>query len=212
MKAKSQALYEELCQVVKNMNIEKCYYLAVMGMNRTLCLCPRFEKYNYFQDLALLYKFMEENMKEVFEHRQTYCGYNEVKRLFDDLSDCGDDIYYESEDAQETALKSGLYEFLEAWFAFLGAIKNSFEKYTPEKMVSFIALPIRYLDAYLMDCYYKHFENEQLQDFINRHTAIESEAKRILSDVKAVLNSDIDTLYERAYSYSKLNILEWDND
>lgn len=210
MKPKSQTVYEELCKTIKNIDIEKCYYLAVMAMNRTLCLCVRFRQYNHFQDLDLLYKFMEENMRDVFEHRQIYSGYNEVKRLFDDLSDRGDEyIYYESDDTREAALKSGLYEFLEEWFSFLGAIRNPLEKYTPEKMVSFITLPIRYLDAYLRDYYFKCFDEEQLQDFINKHEAIESEAERISSDIQSVLSSNRSTLYEKACSYSQLDILAW---
>lgn len=213
MKAKSQIIYEELCEKVKNMDIEKCYYLAVMGMNRTLCLCSRFSQYYYLQDLNILYKFMQENMKEVFEHRQIYKRYDDVRHLFDDLSNQGDEyLYCESEDIHETALRSGLYEFLETWFAFLRVIKNTFEKYTPEKMVSFITLPVRYLDACLLDYYYKRFDEEQLQDFVNDHNAIRSEIERILSDIQQVLNSNPNVLYERAYLYSKLDILEWMKD
>lgn len=209
MKAKSQSIYEELCDKVKNLDIEKCYYLAVMGMNRTLCLCPRFSKFDHFQDLNILYDFMQENMKEVFEHRRIYKGYDEVRRLFDDLSDRGAEyIYHGTEDIRETALESGLYTFLETWFAFLRTIKNTFEKYTPEKMVSFITLPVQYLDAYLLEYHYKNINNEeQLQDLVNNHNAIGSEIERILSDIE-VIDSDSDVLYERACRYSKLDILE----
>lgn len=209
MKAKSQAIYEELCKELRNTEIDKCYCLAVMGMNRTLCLCPRLSQFDCLQDLNLLYGFMHENMREVYEHRQTYKGYDAVRSFFDNLSDQEDEyIYFNSEDTkEETSLKSGLYEFLETWFAFLGLLINSLEKYTPEKMVSFITLPVRYLDAYLLNDYYKSIDERQLQDFVNAHPLITNEAERIRLDCKQVLRSDHNSLYEQVSLYSGIDIL-----
>ncbi|MCM1118877.1 MAG: hypothetical protein NC543_05890 [bacterium] len=209
MKAKSQAIYEELCKALRDTEIDKCYCLAVMGMNRTLCLCPRLSRFDRLQDLNLLYGFMHENMREVCEHRQTYKGYDAIRSFFDNLSDQEDEyIYFNPEDTkEETSLKSGLYEFLETWFAFLGLLINSLEKYTPEKMVSFITLPVRYLDAYLLNDYYKSIDEGQLQDFVNVHPLLTNEAERIRLDCKQVLRSDHNSLYERVSLYSGIDIL-----
>lgn len=208
MKAKSQVIYEELCKESKGLGMDKCYYLAVMGMCRTLCLCSKLSQYNGLQDLDMLYKFINENKKEVFEHKQIYRGYDNIKHIFDNFSNHEDEgLYYETQDIQEAAFKSGLYEFLETWYAFLGVIKYSLEKYTPDKMVSFITLPIRYLDAYLLEYYFKSFVDEQLQDFVNNHKIVMKETERISSDIKQVVNDDLNVLYENVCMYSSLDIL-----
>lgn len=208
MKAKSQIIYEELCKESKCLGMNKCYYLAVMGMCRTLCLCSKLSQYNYLQDLETLYKFIHENTKEIFEHKQIYWGYDNIKHIFDNFSNHEDEgIYYETQDIQEAAFKSGLYEFLETWYAFLGVIKNSLEKYTPDKMVSFITLPIRYLDAYLLEYYFKSFAEEQLQDFVNNHKIVMKETERISSDIKKVIKGDFEALYDDVCMYSSLDIL-----
>lgn len=209
MKAKSQIIYEELCKESKHLGMDKCYYLAVMGMSRTLCLCLKLSQYNYLQDLDKLYKFIHENTKEVFEHKQIYRGYDNIKLIFDNFSNHEDEgIYYETQDIQEAAFKSGLYEFLETWYAFLRLIKNSLEKYAPDKMISFITLPVRYLDAYLLEYYFKSFDEEQLQDFVNNHKIIDNEIKRISSDIRQVINGDHEALYEKACMYSMIDILK----
>lgn len=74
-------------------------------------------------------------------------------------------------------------------------------------MVSFITLPIRYLDAYLLEYYFKSFVDEQLQDFVNNHKIVMKETERISSDIKQVVNDDLNVLYENVCMYSSLDIL-----
>lgn len=205
LKEKCQIIYEELCYELKDIDIEKCYYLAIMGMSRTLCLCSRIVTFDFFSDIVIISKFMEDNMKAIFAHKQIYYRYNEVCQFFDELSDNWEDyISNDCERIQDIALKSGLYEFMETWYTFLGIISDSYEHYTPEKMIFFITLPIRFLDSYLTNYFINNIDENKLQAFVNEHKAIKYEVERIFSDIQLVLNNSQDTIYKRISSYSKL--------
>ena len=210
MKAKIEVIYEELCCTLKDMDIEKCYYLAIMGMNRTLCLCSKIVKYDFFKNMLILRKFIKENNRDIFDHKQTYSGYNEVCYLFDELSDNWENyIFDDLGEIQDVALNSGLYEFMEAWYAFLGVINSPYKDYTPEKMVFFITLPIRYLESYLTSYFIDCIDEKQLQEFVNDHEIIENEIERIFLDIQLVLSNNREAIYERMSFYSELDILEW---
>lgn len=212
MQDRIQTIYEELCCTLENMNIEQRYYLALMGMSRTLCICPRLAEYDFFQDIDRLTEFMEKNSKDIFEHKQVYNGYRELKALFEGYSEQWEDfLYTDGKESQDAVITGCSDDFLSEWYGFLGAICASDKYITPERTAGNMTLPIRCLDGYLRDYLFYHkgrMKDEQLQDFINEHDAINNEAERISSDIQTVLNSDPETIYKRLYSYSKLNIFE----
>ena len=212
MEDKIQAIYQELCCTLEDMNMEQRYYLALMGMNRTLCVCSRLAKCDFFQDIDKLTEFMEKNSRDIFEHKQVYNGYSEMKELFERFSEQWEDfLSADWHEGQDAVLTGCLDAFMSEWYGFLGVICASYKYTTPERIAGNMTLPIRCLDGYLRDYIFYHkgrIEDDQLQDFINKHEAIEKEAERISSDIQAVLNSDLETIYKRLYSYSKLDIFE----
>ena len=204
---KSQEVYEKMLERQKKLNSTQCYVLAVYGMFRTVKILEIVSENEYFSELSILTSFLQSHSIEIANN--VLNDTEKLQEMIEFLETNGELVenYPESDNSKLQAILAGGYELFEEWYNFLNLVLYSYNEDDKQSMVSYFTLPIRFLDTYLSNLYYKQYSANELQIKVNEHDLMLNEIARINEDIQFVEEYTFESYIEKVHKYITTSIL-----